>query len=280
MADLTLSQENDTVVAQVPKGSLWKVSSDSTEEMQSIFFGHAEKPTVFFTSRSHHPVAGTRFIPSQKWQPDWILGILLSCFIILAWVRFFYPRRLAQILVAPYSKRNMNLLTREGKLLTERISVGLGVIYCLLFPLMAYMFYDLSGLQKYNNHLSGFTVYLTLIAVLLLFWSVKILVIKFLGTTFRTQETTSEYLLNTMIFNFLIGLVLLPLLIFVVYLKSVFFLRISFVVTLLLLLFSFVRGFMIGILLRKFSYLYLFVYLCSLEILPLIVLMKLFRLYF
>jgi hypothetical protein len=280
MADLTLSQENDTVVTQVPKGSLWKISSDSTEEMQSISFGKAEKPSVFFTSHPHRSTAELKSVPSPKWQPDWILGILLTCFIILAWVQFFYPKRLAQILVAPYSKRNLNLLVREGKLLTERISVGLGVIYCLLFPLMAYLFYDLSEQQKYGNFLSGFSVYMILVAGILLFWVIKILLIKFLGIIFRTQETTSEYLLNTMIFNFLIGLVLLPFLVFVVYLKSLFFLQVCFGVTVLLLLFSFFRGFMTGILLRKFSYLYLFVYLCSLEILPLIVLMKLFRLYF
>ena len=86
--------------------------------------------------------------------------------------------------------------------------------------------------------------------------------------------------MDSMLFDFLIGMVLLPLLVLVVYLKSVVLLKISLVITVLLILLALIRGALIGFSLSKFSYLFLFVYLCSLEILPLIVLMKLFRLYF
>jgi hypothetical protein len=269
----------DTIHPVVQKGSLWKLSHDTTAEMQSITFGQSDRTSSFFTAKIHSaknqgPVLFHRF------QPDWVTGILLMCFILLAWVQFFYPKRLRQILVAPYSKRFLNQLVREGKLFSERISVALGLIYLFVFPLMIYQVYDLVEYHKYDFLVPGFTVYLVIIVLFLLFWIIKILLIKFLGSVFKTNQSTSEYILNILLFNFLIGLLLLPLLVLVVYQKSVFFLQICLIITVLLFILSFIRGFLIGFSLTKYSYLFLFVYLCSLELLPFIVLMKLFKLYF
>jgi hypothetical protein len=77
-----------------------------------------------------------------------------------------------------------------------------------------------------------------------------------------------------LLFALITGPVLLVAMVFVVYLNSITLIQISLVVFLAILLFRFIRGFFIGMALRKFSYLFLFVYLCSLEILPLLVLIK------
>ncbi len=271
---------NDTIPKVIVKGSLWKISADSTAEMQSITFVQRSATYSFFTSRQNTTAKNPGPMLFHKFQPDWILGILISCFILLAWVQVFYPKRLRQILVAPYSKRFLNQLVREGNLFSERISVAMGLVYLLIFPLLVYQVYDLMADHKYSNLFSGFTVYLLLVAIFLLFWAIKISLIKFLGTVFRTHQSTSEYLMNIFLFNFLTGLVLLPFLVLVVYLKSVFFLQICLIITALFFLLAFIRGFLIGFSLTKFSYLFLFMYLCSLEILPFIVLMKIFNLYF
>jgi hypothetical protein len=280
MTDTLNKTPIDSSAAPVRKGSLWKISADSTPDMQSITFPGTVTHQRFFNSTLHPSPGSGATKYSVRYQPDWILGILIFCFIIIAWVQFFFPRRLRQILIAPYSKRNLNLLVREGKLLSERIAVALGTIYMLLFPLMIYMVYDLMENHRYSNLLEGYMVYFLLILLLGIFWGMKILLMKFLGTVFRTKQTTSEYILNVMLFNFLTGLALLPLLVAVVYVKSVMLLQICLVITLLFFIISFFRGFLIGFSLTKFSYLYLIVYLCTLEILPFIVLMKVFTFYF
>lgn len=276
----TLPALNDSTVAVKHRGSLWKISADSTAEMQSITFTGKGSCTSFLTTGKK--AVGRNFgnRELQSYQPDWIPGILIGCFIVLAWVQFFYPKRLRQILIAPFSKRHLSQLVREGDLFSERLTVGLGLIYLFIFPLLAYQVYDLLSGQKYGYLFSGMTVYAFITGGLLLFWTLKILLMKFLGGVFRTGQATDDYLMNNLLFNFLIGIVLLPLLVFVIYLKSVLLLKISLIITLLLFTLAFVRGFLIGISLSRFSYLFLFVYLCSLEILPLLVLMKLLRLYF
>lgn len=280
MIDLPQQTVDDTIQKVIHKGSLWKISADSTPEMQSISFGTGDRVHSFFTAKEITVAKNPEHKLFQRFQPDWVLGVLVLCFILLAWVQFFYPKRLRLILAAPYSKRHLNQLEREGKLFSERISAGLGLIYLLIFPLLMYEVYELMAGHKYSYLISGFVVYLLLAAGFLIFWALKIFLMRFLGTIFRTTQSTNEYIMNILLFNFMMGMVLLPLLVLVVYLKSLFFLKICLIITVLLFIMAFLRGFLIGFSLTKFSYLFLFVYLCSLEILPLILLMKIFRLYF
>jgi len=98
--------------------------------------------------------------------------------------------------------------------------------------------------------------------------------VSILGIVFKTKETTYNYLLNLMIFAIITGPVILFFLVFIVYLKTPAILYLCLAIIILLFIFRFIRGFLIGMALTRFSYLLLFVYLCSLEILPLLVLLK------
>jgi hypothetical protein len=112
------------------------------------------------------------------------------------------------------------------------------------------------------------------VLVYLGFLTAKVALVQLLGAIFKTRETTGNYLLNLLIFALLSGPVLLIALVFIIYLKLVILLYICLFIFALLLVFRFMRGFFIGMALTKFSYLFLFVYLCSLEILPFLVLIK------
>jgi hypothetical protein len=82
-------------------------------------------------------------------------------------------------------------------------------------------------------------------------------------------------LLNMLIFIIINGIILLPALVGIVYLNSTIILYITLIICVLLFIFRFMRGFFIGLTLTKFSYLFLFVYLCTLEIMPVLMLIKL-----
>jgi hypothetical protein len=112
------------------------------------------------------------------------------------------------------------------------------------------------------------------------FWILKIGLIRFLSFIFRTHQPSNEYILNILIFNILTGIFLLPLLVFAVYLKCVIFLWICMIIFTLFFIFRLIRGFLIGISITKFSSVFLFVYLCSLEMLPLVVLIKVILKYY
>ena len=269
----------DTIIPQPVYQELYKRSVDTTAEFQSISFPKKLPVQHFFSS---HPITKihNQSIPVKKFQPDWIFGIFILCLILLAWTNFFYHKRLRQIFLAPYSKRFLNQLVRDGNLFSERISVVLGIVYLLLLSLLLYQvstWFNPSHLLFLSTPVY---LYFTCLGIMVLYWMVKITLIRLVGVTFKTESTTDEYFLNVLIFNIITGLSILPFLIPAIYLKSPFFLYICLIILGIFIIFRFLRGFLIGISLRKFSYLFLFVYLCSLEFLPLIVLLKIFLIYY
>lgn len=249
-------------------------SPDSTLTMESLAIPGPVFSKSLFTS---HTLQARNYKPleNQKFQPDWIFGVFLFAFILLAWSNFFYFNRLKQITLAPISKRFINQLIRDGNLFKERISVTLSIIYFLSFALLLYQANQLIVKLPLWN-IRGILLYLLIIGSLVTFWLIKIGLIRLLGTIFKTSSTTHDYLLNLLIFSIIDGILLLPLLVFIVYLKSIILLYIALSTCVFLFLFRFLRGFFIGLTLTKFSYLFLFVYLCSLEMLPLLILIKIF----
>ena len=265
---------SDTILLKEGKILSLKVSTDSTEDFQSILSAGKHPEQSFFTTHQLRP-GGFHPVAFKKFQPDWVLGVLLLGFILQAWVQVFYRRRIRQVLMAPYSKRFLNQLIRDGDLLSERISLALGFLYLLTASLLLYQIYELLLVKRTGSFSEGFLVFVLILAGLFVFWVLKIGLIRFLAYIFRTRQATSEYILNIFIFNIITGVFLLPLLVFVVYLKSQVFLWASIIIFILFFVFRFSRGFLIGISIPKFPYVFLFVYLCTLEFLPLVILTKL-----
>ncbi|MEI6455584.1 MAG: DUF4271 domain-containing protein [bacterium] len=248
-------------------------SADTTLTIESMGAARPAFTKSIFTSHTLHP-GKFRVIENHHSQPDWILALFLSGFILLAWTNFFYFNRLKQMILAPFSKRFLSQLIREGNLFTERNTLVLGVVYLLSFSLLLYQVNVMILGISFRN-LPGILVYIIITGALVVFWLLKTWMIRFLGSVFKTPSTTYYYQINLVIFAALQGLVILPLLVCVIYLKSLPLLIICLAISALLFLFRFLKGFFIGLTLTKFSYLFLFVYLCSLEILPLLILIKL-----
>jgi hypothetical protein len=249
-----------------------QVSTDTTGNLESIAF--PEPVFVKSTFGAHH-LHPTNFstVDTRHSPPDWILAILLFCFLLLAWTQVFFHKRVQQILRAPFSQRFTNQLIRDGNLFRERVAIALGTIYLLALSLLLYEFnQQVLGLRIHP--FEGFNLYLLILVLIIVLSVLKVILMQFLGSIFRTRETTSNYLLNILIFASLTGPGMTIMLVFITYLQStyLFYICISFLAV--ILLFRFIRGFYIGLALTKFSYLFLFVYLCTLEILPLLVLVK------
>jgi len=120
-----------------------------------------------------------------------------------------------------------------------------------------------------------FQLYVLLALAIAGFWAFKIFIMNLLNLIFKTDYTNNAYKLNILVTLSIIGFMLIPVLVFAVYLKSVWLLYIALGLIGSFSLFRLIKGFLIGISLTRFSYFFLFVYLCTLEILPLLVVAKL-----
>jgi hypothetical protein len=270
---------NDTLLVTIPPDRFIKACRDTTIEGKTIIYKDKPEIRSFFTEHLLRP-GRIDFRPANLYQPDWILALLMACFIFQAWVQFVYRKRFRQLVLAPFSKRFLNQLVRDGNLFNERLSLALGSIYFIGIALLIYEVNDLLLGGYIPPGLNEFSFYMLITIFLVLYWVLKVAGIRFIGMVFKTGNTTAMYLLNVLVINIITGIILIPLLVMVVYIKSVLILYMTLIFIIITLLFLFIRGFLIGLSLTKFSYIFLFVYLCTLEILPLVILIKIFLIYY
>ena len=208
-------------------------------------------------------------------SPDWILGVLLLIFAILAWVRVYHKKRLNQLFRAFLYKLHVQTLLRSNDSLITRVSVGLNAIYILTMTLFVYLLIQNFGISfPYSDSVNPF---LTVLAIFIFLYPLKSLGLHFLGWVFHDSEKFTEYIFNVFLLNKILGLSLLPIVVLVSYFSSgqVLLLEIGMVTIALFYLYRLFRGYAIGRATAKLSQFYIFLYLCTLEILPLVVITRL-----
>jgi hypothetical protein len=204
---------------------------------------------------------------------EWMFFSLLICYIIVTILTFKNNKRIFQLFKAFFVPHFTNQLIREGNIIREFFMYPILLTYFISLSLLIST--ALNHFLHYNVNLSQF---LLLSLFVMLFYIFKVLLVKFLGWVFQTTKETLEYLTNYMIFSFVAGVFLFPLVFFLIF-SSPFISIISLYVIIIVLIIIFgyqtTRGLMIGLSSNRYSLYYLFLYLCTVEILPLCISVKL-----
>lgn len=209
----------------------------------------------------------------QRLNNTWILGVFLLCFVIFTYIYTVYYNKLKQVFNSVISFRNLNLLVREGNIFKEIISILLFLIYIFTISLLIYL--TLSFYLKFSPAISeGYIFYFKIVSFIIVFTILKMTIMRFVGILFKHVEINNLYILNFFLLDVVTGIILFPLLIFVVYVESLNVLCLCFIIIIIKYIIRLVRGFFIARFSIKFSQFYLFLYLCILEILPMVVLLK------
>jgi hypothetical protein len=211
-------------------------------------------------------------MPVSRQSGDWATLVFIVCLIVLAWIQTFYPKRLIQIFRAVAQPHFLNQLEREGNLFKERIRLGLSLIYYCISSVFIFLLLNEFGFRPPGP--KSLTLAAVIFTGLLLFESLKSLVVYLIGIIFNNSETARQYQLNTMIFNHIIGITLLPVIITAFYWNNGNIIIAGIVIVSLLLLYRTFRGFLTGLSNSGYNLFYLFLYICTLEILPLFILFK------
>ncbi|PCH96724.1 MAG: hypothetical protein COB85_03305 [Bacteroidetes bacterium] len=208
-------------------------------------------------------------------SPDWILGILLAIFLLIAWVRVYHRRRLKQLYKALTSKLYVQHILRTNDGLMQRVSFVLDIISYLVIAAFIYQvteYYDL--IVPFG---SSWHPYILILLGLIILYQAKNLVLIISGLLLNQQEKLQEYRFNVFLMNKTLGLVLTPVIICIAYLSFgeavIIWTGILFII--LAYLYRINRGLVIGLKEANVSVFYLFMYLCTLEILPLVILTRL-----
>jgi hypothetical protein len=229
---------------------------------EHIFRGHLLKPVhsaaVFNNAEVHY----------------WPFIVLFFTVTLLVILKVTSPVRTFRVLNAAYSLQVAKQIEREDYSPFKRVPLVLSIVFILTG---AFLFYKLNeSLGSVLQDKEGYVQYIFFVLVVAGALLLKFVVNKFISVVTGSYYVFNEYINNSFIINQAIGIVLLPVMI-VAELSPI---NATWLVLpgLLFLCFGYLlrlyRGFVFAALEEGIGFLQLFVYLCALEILPLLVLVK------
>ncbi len=224
------------------------------------------------------PKISREAVPIPAQHPNgWIFCLLIAIVFLFGFLTKNHSPKLKEILRSCFSNRYLNFLLKDTISLKRTL---IPLIYIGFQLIITLFIYHLIIFTKSPFPLPNASIYINFIILLVitnLFLLLRILIINFLGNVFMSKKSTDIFLINDFNFTFLISLVLLPILFLAFFSDSLAMenaTKIGIGIVSLLYIIKILRSLNITLLYNRLSKLYLFYYLCSLEIIPILVIGK------
>jgi len=231
-----------------------------------------EKQPVFSTQTSEPiRIEKNPFIPNT---PDWFIGVFIISLFLLARIKFFYGKFLAPAFSNLLSFQATRTLFRNRNTLAQRTAFSLNLIFVLNAGLFLVLLSSFLNIPLFLHWI--FVRYLIFIGVVLLWMGIKFVLCNLIGSFSRTQPIFKEYFFTFSQFNKNLGMVLLFLNLGIAYLDVSFSNYLIYTGLIFILLFYLIRIFRLFKIFvsKSLSVFYAFLYLCTLEILPVLILYR------
>ncbi len=205
---------------------------------------------------------------------DWLTGVLFFALIILASVGAGYSKYIGSLF---HSLINYSTSFRMFREKNYSILHGAFRLEALFYIVFSVFIFQIIVMASSNTSLFNFWFFIETLAAVVFYFLAKKLAYRALGSIFINTSDVKEFLFNMDNFNRGAGIILLPVVALIAYYpfeNSMFAVFLGVLTTLVFYIMLLKRG--ISILLKKqFPIFYLFLYLCTLEILPLLLIYKL-----
>jgi len=204
---------------------------------------------------------------------DWLTLIMFLTLVLLASVRAGYTKYIGTLFHSLINYTTSFRMFREKNYSFMHGAFRLEVLFYIVFSIFVFQLIVLSS----SNSLFTWSVYGQTLGALVLYFLGKKLAYQALGSIFIGASETSEFLFNMDNFNRGTGIILFPIVALIAYYpieNPLFAVIAGVLIVSVFYVMLLKRG--ISILLKKqFPIFYLFLYLCTLEILPLLLIYKL-----
>ena len=269
----SLSSEQVQIQADsVPGRPVWERNS-VTRTSDSGFINPL---TEFQLSSSHVQQKPRLVLPAYEkasLNTDWLTIVLFGVILVFASVRYSYITYIKHVFTSLFNYPTAVRLFQESNYPASHAAHRLDLIFYIILSVFVFQTFNVLGIAGAGNQL---LFYLFSLAGVLVYFFGKRFIYHTISSLFETRAETGEYLFNMSNFNRALGIVFIPLVALVSFSPAndprlIVFSGITIYLVFQLLLLQ--RG--VLILLRKqFSILYLFLYLCTLEFLPLLLIYK------
>jgi hypothetical protein len=211
---------------------------------------------------------------SRQTRDQWVIIIIIALLLYTAILNRIMSKDFESVWQSFYSKRMLTQVSKEDNIINSWTFIGLFLLFGLTFGLFLY---QLASYYHVYYSISGVRLFVSLSLIILILFAVKFLVVKFLGFVFNINKLVSEYLSVLYLTYFNIAFVFLPVAVCFSLLTNQlipYILAIALILIVIIFIWQYLRSsvnIISNILFHKF---YLFVYLCALEICPILILIK------
>ncbi|TKG93540.1 DUF4271 domain-containing protein [Puteibacter caeruleilacunae] len=243
------------------------VKTDSLQQVKKA-------KTIFIAEESSDPAI---VLPERNFQArnsDWLTIILVVALGIVASVRYTFSKSFTALFESGISYNASNKMMRENMGSTFQGSFRLTVFSFLMISVFVY---QLLNYYELEIGISGLLLFVACFGAVLGYFGLKTLIYRLVGILGRVRTETSEYLFGMAVYNKILGILLFPIVIANAYISSEVLkgaVIAGFIIVTAIYAMLLGRGFLIFIR-KQFPIFYWILYLCTLEILPLFLILKL-----
>jgi hypothetical protein len=254
------------------------------DSVLNLDFNQAGETTLEQNSKNSQSFYGTRHLlatqsisPQARQKPisnDWVIWVVIVSLGLLSVSRLFFPHRSRQFVKATLGGRHFNQMERDGNYFDETPAWLFFTNYLLIFSLL--VFQTLTKTKLFSDSLPAhpWLLFLVILAAFVVYLPLKAAFTSFLAWVFGTKSANLAYTKNTFLYNSLTGLLLLPLVVYNAYNYSQTGIFIGWVLVITINFAKILRGSGIGFAQVRLSAYYLILYLCAVELAPLLIFLK------
>jgi hypothetical protein len=211
---------------------------------------------------------------SRQTRDQWVIVTIIGLLIYTALLNITLNKDVKAVVQSFYSKRVLMQAGRDEGYINFWAFLGLFILFGLTFGLFLY---QLAAYNKTYYSIAGFRLFITLSLIILSLFAVKFLVLKFLEFIFDINKIVGEYISILYLTYFNIAFVFLPLTMCFSLLDArliPYLLALGLILIVMIFTWLYLRSSVNIISNIRFHKFYLIVYLCALEICPILILIK------
>ncbi|MFD0792655.1 DUF4271 domain-containing protein [Mucilaginibacter litoreus] len=205
----------------------------------------------------------------------WVIGVIITLLLFAASINITSSKDVSNVFQAFYQRKNTGQAGKEESPINAWTFIGLFILFGFTFGLFLYLL--TTGYYKVYYTIAGFQLFLTLSFVIIVLFAAKFLVLRFIGFVFDINKLVSEYISILSLTYFNITFVFLPVALCFSLIADTFIpflLAATLILVIVIFIWQYLRS-SVGIISNfRFHKFYLFVYLCALEICPILILIK------
>jgi len=207
-------------------------------------------------------------------RDGWVMGVVITLLLFFAIIRVSYPNEIMIIVQAFFNNRVLAQISKEENLFNSWPFVFLYILFGFTIGLFLYL---INTFTQLGGIVEGFNLYLVFSLSILVLFSLKIVTLRFIGFLFDVPRLVREYVSILYLSYFNTALMFLPAVIIMAFSPKKLagsFMIIGIFILVVAFFTQFLRAGSTIFKTYSLSKFYLFLYLCTLEIGPILILVK------